>query len=139
MVVAVTVGIVVFRGSNSTSTGTAVSQQLASAQLNSVQQSCEQWAASSTPAGDGAPSSAWCTTMTDWMGQQLHNERSTGAMMWGSATTLQTTCQRWMAAGSGSTSGGTPSPAWCGQMANWMAQHVGDWGNWMTSANMMGR
>src|ERR1019366_2824885 len=83
MAVAVTVGVVVFRGNNSTSTGTAASQQLASAQLISVQQSCEQWAASSTPpAGDGSPSSAWCTTMTDWMGQRLRNKRSTGAMMW---------------------------------------------------------
>ena len=62
--------------------------------------------------------------MTDWMGQQLRSQRMTGAMMWGSAATLQATCQQWMATGSGSTSGGTPSPAWCGQMANWMAQHV---------------
>jgi hypothetical protein len=77
--------------------------------------------------------------MTDWMGQQVRNERMTGAMMWGSATTLQTTCQQWMAAGSGSTSGETASSARCGQMATWMAQHVGDWGNWMTSGNMMGR
>ena len=140
MLVAVSVGVVVFRGNNSSSTGTAASQQLASAQLTSVQQSCQQWAGASTPTvGNGSPSSAWCTTMTDWMGQQLRNERMTGAMMWGSATTLQTTCQQWMAAGSGSTSGETASPAWCGQMATWMAQHVGDWGNWMTSGNMMGR
>jgi hypothetical protein len=140
MLVAVSVGIVVFRGNNSSSTGTAASQQLASAQLASVQQSCQQWSGSSAPAlGKGSPSSAWCTTMTDWMGQQLRSQRMTGAMMWGSATTLQATCQQWMATGSGSTSGGTASPAWCGQMANWMAQHVGDWGNWMMNGNMMGR
>jgi predicted anti-sigma-YlaC factor YlaD len=140
IVVAVAVGIVFFRGNNSSSTGTAASQLLASAQLTSVQQSCQQWAASSAPTlGNGSPNSGWCTAMTDWMGQHLRNGRMTGAMMWGSATTLQTTCQQWMATGSGSTSGGTASPAWCGQMANWMTQHVGDWGNWMTSGNMMGR
>ena len=139
VLVALGVGIVVFRGNNSSSTGTAASQQLASAQLTSVQQSCQQWAGASTPTvGNGSPSSAWCTTMTDWMGQQLRNERMTGAMMWGSATTLQTTCQQWMA-GSGSTSGGTASSAWCGQMANWMAQRVSNWGNWMMNGNMMGR
>jgi hypothetical protein len=77
--------------------------------------------------------------MTDWMGQQLRNGRMTGATMWGTATTLQTTCRQWMAAGSGSTSGGPASPAWCGQMADWMAQHVGNWGNWMMNGNMMGR
>jgi hypothetical protein len=138
MLVAVSVGIVVFRGNNS-STGTAASQQLASAQLTSVQQSCQQWAGSSTPTvGNGSSGSAWCTTMTDWMGQQLRSQHMTGAMMWGSATALQTTCQQWMATGSGATSG-TSSPAWCGQMSTWMASHMGDWGNWMTSGNMMGR
>jgi hypothetical protein len=140
ILVAVSVGIVVFRGNNSSSTGTAASQPLASAQLTSVQEACQQWAGSSAPTvGNGSPSSAWCTAMTNWMGQQLRSQHMTGAMMWGSATTLQTTCQQWMAAGSGATGGGTASPAWCGQMANWMAQHVGDWGNWMTSGNMMGR
>jgi hypothetical protein len=137
--VALGVGIMVFRGNTSSSTANAASQQLASAQLTSVQQSCQQWSGSSASAlGQGSPSAAWCTTMTNWMGQQLRNGRMTGAMMWGSATTLQTTCQQWMA-GSGSTSGGTASPAWCGQMANWMAQHVGNWGNWMMNGNMMGR
>jgi hypothetical protein len=139
MLVAVSVGIMVFRSNNSSPTGTAASQQLASAQLTSVQQSCQQWSESSGPTlGSGSSSSAWCTTMTDWMGQQLRNGRMTGAMMWGSATTLQTTCQQWMATGSGSTSGGTASPAWCGQMADWMAQHVGNWDNWMMNGNMMG-
>ena len=141
-VVAVTVGIVVFRGNNSTSTVTAASQHLASAHLISVQQSCDQWAATSTPpAGDGSPRSAWCTNMTGWMDQRLRNEPSTGAMMWGSATRLQSTCQQWMAAGagSGSTSGETASPTWADPMANWMAQHVGDWSKWMTSGNMMDR
>ncbi len=140
MLVALAIGIVVFRGNDSSSTGNAASQQLASAQLTSVQQSCQQWSGSSAPTlGQGSPSAAWCTTMTDWMGQQLRNQRMTGATMWGSATTLQATCQQWMAAGSGSTSGGTASPAWCGQMANWMAQHVSNWGNWMMNGNMMGR
>ncbi len=136
--VALAVGIVVFRGNDSTSTANAASQQLASVQLTSVQQSCQQWSGSSAPTlGNGSPSTAWCTTMTNWMGQQLHNGRMTGAMMWGSATTLQNTCQQWMA-GSGSTSGGTASPAWCGQMVNWMAQHVSNWDNWMMNGNMMG-
>jgi hypothetical protein len=139
MLVAVGVGIVLFRSNNSSSTRIAPSQ-LASAQLTSVQQSCEQWVGSSASTfGNGSPSSAWCTAMTDWMGHQLRNQHMTGAMMWGNATTLQTTCQQWTAAGAGASSGGTASPAWCGQMANWMAQHVGDWGNWMTSGNMMGR
>lgn len=138
--VAVGVGILVFRGNDSSSTATAASQQLASAQLASVQQSCQQWSGRSAPSlGQSSPSAAWCTTMTGWMGQQLRNGRMTGATMWGSATTLQATCQQWMAAGSGSTSGGMAFPAWCGQMADWMAQHVGNWGNWMTNGNMMGR
>lgn len=140
LLVALGVGIVVFRGNDPSSTGNAASQQLASAQLTSVRQSCEQWSGSSAPTlGNGSPSTAWCTAMTDWMGQQLRNGRMTGATMWGTATTLQTTCRQWMAAGSGSTSGGPASPAWCGQMADWMAQHVGNWGNWMMNGNMMGR
>lgn len=138
--IGVGVGITVFRGNNaSSSTGTAASQQLASAQLTSVQQSCQQWSASSMPTvGSGSPGTAWCANMTGWMGQHLRNGTMTGAMMWGNATSLQTTCQQWMTTGSGGAGAGTPSPAWCGDMANWMAQHVGNWGSWMMNGTMMG-
>ncbi len=138
--VALGVGLLVSRGTNSPSTSTAATQQLASSQLTSVQQSCQQWSGSAAPTvgNSSANAAAWCTTMTGWMGQQLRNGHITGAMMWGSAATLQSTCQQWMATGSDSTGAGTASPTWCGGMAGWMAQHVGSWGNWMMNGNMMG-
>lgn len=139
LLVAVGVGVVIVRANNPSSAGTAAGQQLGSAQLTSVQQSCLQWSQSPSPTlGNGSPNSAWCTEMTDWMGQQLRNGGMTGAMMWGSSTTLQATCETWMA-GAGSSSGEAGTSAWCEQMANWMAAHVGDWGAWMTNGSMMGR
>jgi hypothetical protein len=138
MLVALGIGIAVSRGNTASSTGSVASQQLASVQLTSVQQSCQQWSGTSAAGvASRSPSTAWCTTMTDWMGRQLQSGRQTGAMMWGSAATLQTTCQQWMA-GSGPTSGGTASPAWCGQMATWMSEHMGSWSSWMMNGNMMG-
>jgi hypothetical protein len=138
MLVAFGMGIVIFRGNDASSTGTAASQQLASAQLASVTQSCQQWSGTSALAfGGGSSGTTRCTAMTDWMGQQLRNGSVTGAKMWGSAAALQATCEQWMA-GSGSASGGTAAPAWCGPMANWMSQHMGSWSSWMMNGNMMG-
>ena len=135
MLVGLGVGIAVFRG-NASTTGTDATQ-LASAQLTSVQQSCQQWTAGSpSSAGANSPGNAWCTGMTDWMGQHLRNGTMTGSMMWGSSNTLQATCQQWMGTASGA--GGVGSAAWCGQMADWMSQHMGSWDNWMTNGNMMG-
>jgi hypothetical protein len=129
----VIVGIVVFSGSGSSSTSVLADQQLAS-----VQHVCEQWSGSSAPMLGTSSADVACTTMTDWMTQQLRNGRMTGPMMWGSATAMGDTCRLWMGTDSRSSVSGTASRGWCDEMVGWMRQHIANWDGWMMHGNMMG-
>ncbi len=137
--IAVGVGVTVVRGNGTSSTGNAATPRSASTQLADVQQSCQQWSTSAAShPGIGSPSGGSCAALGEWMGRQLASGHMDGVAMWGSAATLQSTCQQWMATGSGSTVAGTGAQSWCGEMAAWMAQHVGSWRTWMVNGTMMG-
>jgi hypothetical protein len=123
------VGVIVFSSDSS-----GVSEQ----QLASVQRVCGEWSGNSAPRLGTSSASTACSTMADWMDQQLRNGKMTGPMMWGTATTMGSTCRQWMDTGSRASISTTPSPGWCNQMVSWMEQHVGDWGNWMMNGDMMG-
>lgn len=132
--VLVIVGIVVFSGSDSSSTNALADQQLAS-----VQQVCEQWSGSSTPLLGTSSASLACISMTGWMTQQLGHGRMTGPMMWGSAMAMGDTCRVWMGTDSRSSVSAVASPGWCNEMVDWMKQHIANWDDWMMHGNMMGR
>ncbi|HVA06007.1 MAG TPA: hypothetical protein VNG12_04615, partial [Acidimicrobiales bacterium] len=120
------VGIVVFSGGGASSTSSIADQQLAS-----VHQVCQQWTGSTAPRLGNTSANVACTTMANWMTQQLHAGRMTPTMMWGGATALGDTCRQWMGTDSRSTVTGADSPGWCDQMVAWMEQHIGNWDNWM--------
>ena len=129
----VTVGVVVLGGSSSSSKGAAADQQLAS-----VQRACVDWTSNSAPSLGASSASVACTTMADWMTEQLHSGRMTGSMMWGSATTMGGTCRKWLGTDSRSSIASSAWPSWCDEMVSWMEQHIGNWDGWMMSGHMMG-
>lgn len=108
------------------------------AQIGWMHQGCQQWTDSYQGTGD--PNTAWCTSMTDWMNQRTGTDASSqngmmmGSMMWQDAASMATTCEQWMA----TNPSGTDANAWCGQMTDWMNQHMGDWDTWMMNGPMMG-
>ena len=73
--VLVVIGVIVFSGGSSGVTG---DQQLAS-----VRQACAQWSGNSAPRLGADSASTACTTMADWMSEQLRDGQMTGPMMWG--------------------------------------------------------
>jgi hypothetical protein len=111
------------------------------AQVASVQQACQQWLIdSATQAG----SAAWCSSMAEWMSEQMAANRMGPQMMWGDPDQMRETCQQWL----------TDRPAgvdvdaqqWCDDMVDWMDEHMGEWsgrnewGDWMDHGpRMMGR
>jgi hypothetical protein len=131
VVVLIIVGVIVF---SSDSSGVADQQQ----QLASVQRVCKEWSGSSAAVLGTSSASAACSTMADWMDQQLRNGHMTGPMMWGSATTMDSVCRQWMDTASRASISTTASPGWCDDMVSWMEEHMGNWGDWMTSGTMMG-
>ena len=107
------------------------------AQLTSTGRACQQWTGSYAPSDGNVPTRAWCTAMTAWMGQQLHSGHVTGPMMWSDANTMRSTCRQWMSTGAAASSG--VSPQACDDMAAWMADHEGNWDNWMMTGRVMGQ
>lgn len=111
-------------------------------QIGWMHQGCQQWADSAS--GSGGPNQGWCTAMTDWMNGQLgsnpsnQNGMMTGPMMWQDLASIQATCEQWMTTSPRGVPGGADATAWCGQMADWMGQHMGDWDSWMMNGPMMG-
>jgi hypothetical protein len=130
VVVLIIIGIIFF---SSDSSGVTDQQQLAS-----VQRVCTEWAGRSASSLGSSSASAACSTMADWMGQQLQNRQMTGPMMWGSASSMDSVCRQWMNSGSRTSISTTASPGWCNDMVSWMQQHIGNWGDWMMNGNMMG-
>ena len=106
-------------------------------QLTSTERACQQWSGSYTPSDGSAPTGAFCTAFTSWMGQQLHSGRLAGPMMWSDTTAMRSTCRRWTSTGPAAASGVRPQV--CDDMVTWMAQHAGNWDNWMMTGRMMGQ
>ena len=130
------VGIVATRGDDSASNASSLGTQ----QLGSIQQACAQWQDGS--AGSSAPPAVWCDGMVGWMTGQVRSGQMTGSMMWSNPEQMLATCQRWMVSSQWA-DGSTPgTPGWCGQMVDWMTQHMGDWDQWdrgwMMNGPMMG-
>jgi hypothetical protein len=123
------VGVIVFSSDSS-----GVSEQ----ELASVQRVCGEWTGNSALSLGTSSASTACSAMADWMDQQLRNGKMTGPMMWGSATTMGSTCRQWMDTVSRASISTTPSPGWCNVMVSWMEQHIGNWSDWMMNGNMMG-
>jgi len=120
------IGIVV---ANETSTfGTPTARQVAA-----IRQACDQWEAS-----DRANSPPDCSSMADWMGQQVAEGHLTAPMMWGDAAALAGSCIGWADATSSEPVNGAGPAAWCDRMASWIQGHVGSWGNWIMPGGMMG-
>ena len=130
VVVLVVVGVIFF---SSDSSGVTDQQQLAS-----VQRVCKEWSGNSAASLGSSSASAACSTMADWMGQQLQNGQTTGPMMWGSATKMDSVCRQWMGTGSRASISTTASPGWCDDVVGWMEQHIGNWDDWMMNGNMNG-
>ena len=133
---ATVVGVVATRGDDSASNASSLGTQ----QLGSIQQACAQWQDGST--GSSAPAAVWCDGMVGWMTGQVRSGQMTGSMMWSNPEQMLATCQRWMVS-SQRADGSTPgTPGWCGQMVDWMTQHMGDWDQWdrgwMMNGPMMG-
>jgi hypothetical protein len=126
----VIVGFLIF---SSDSSGVTDQQRLAS-----VQRVCGEWTGNSAPRLGTSSASTACALMADWMDQQLRNGDMTGPMMWGSATTMGSTCRQWMRTQSGASITTPPSLGWCNNMVNWMEQHINNWDDWMMNGNMMG-
>jgi len=72
VVALVIAGVVIFNGGGSSRTADANQQQLAS-----VKTACQQWSGSSAPALGDASARDACTTMANWMNQQLRDGRMT--------------------------------------------------------------
>jgi hypothetical protein len=130
VVVLIIVGVIFF---SSDSSGVTDQQQLAS-----VRRVCTEWAGSSASTLGSSSASAACSTMADWMGQQLQNEQMTGPMMWGSAASMESACSQWMETDSRASISTTASPGWCNDLVSWMEQHIVNWSDWMMNGNMMG-
>lgn len=130
LIVAIALAVLVFRDDSRSSNA------LATQQLVSLQQACPQWSGSSAPSVANMPGPAACTAMTGWMGQQLQSGRMTGAMMWGSASTMRGTCRQWVASVPSAAS--DDAQGWCDAMVTWMGQRIGGWDNWMMNGRMMG-
>jgi hypothetical protein len=77
--------------------------------------------------------------MAEWMDKQLQNGQTTGPAMWGSPTTLGSTCREWINTYSRDSISAAASPGWCNEMVGWMQEHIGNWDDWMMHGNMMGR
>lgn len=111
-------------------------------QIEWMHQGCQQWADSYQ--GSNGPNTAWCTSMTDWMNGRIGPNASSGngmmmgSMVWQSPGSMQTTCEQWMATNPSGVPSGSDTTAWCGQMVDWMDQHMGGWDNWMHDGPMMG-
>jgi hypothetical protein len=127
IVAAVTIGIVV----------AGYDRSAAAPQLTSTARACRQWTDSYAPSVGSAPTGAWCTAMTLWMGQQLHSGHMTGPMMWSDTTSMRNACRQWMSSGPPAVSG--VSSQACDDMVTWMAQHAGNWASWMMTGRMMGQ
>jgi hypothetical protein len=131
VLVAAIVGVLAFRGADSTDTS------LEAQRLASVQQACTQWHESDT-----GMAAVRCHEMTRWMSDQMRGGRRMGSMMWGNTDELLASCTRW-ASSNTTADGSTPDgPAWCGRMVAWMTKHMGDRGRWdrgwMANGPMMG-
>jgi hypothetical protein len=126
----VIIGVIVFSGGSS---GVTAEQQLAS-----VRYACTQWSGNAAPGLGTTSASTACTTMADWMNEQLRGGQMSGPMMWSSSASLGATCRDWMSTESRASVSGTASPAWCDEMVGWMERHVDGWHGWMMTGNMMG-
>ncbi len=128
ILVLIIVGVIFLSGGSS---GVTDQQQLAS-----VQRACREWSGNSAASLGTSSASAACSTMADWMGQELQSGHMTGPMMWGSATTMDSVCRQWMGTDSRASVSTTSSPGWCDDMASWMEQHIGN--DSMMHSDMMG-
>lgn len=111
------------------------------AQIGWMRQGCQQWA-DSYQGADG-PNAEWCTSMTDWMNQRMGSNPSgqrgmmMGPMMWQDPASMRTTCEQWLATDPSGVPRANDTDAWCGQMVEWMDQHMGDWDDWTHQGPMM--
>ncbi len=110
-------------------------------QIGWMHQGCQQWADSYQ--GANGPNDAWCTSMAGWMNGRMGDNtmmgqgQMMGSMMWQNPTNMATTCEQWMADKPNAAPAGADTSAWCGQMVDWMNQHMGGWDNWMMNGPMM--
>lgn len=113
----------------------------AAPQIGWMHQGCEQWADSYQ--GANGPNTAWCNSMAGWMDGRMGNTQMMGqgemmgSMMWQDPASMRTTCEQWMTANPNAAPTGADTTAWCGQMVDWMNQHMGGWDNWMMNGPMM--
>ncbi len=128
--VLVIIGVIVF---GSDSSGVTAEQQLAS-----VEHACVQWSGNSAPRLGANSASATCSTMADWMNEQLRDGHMSGPMMWGTAATMGATCRDWLNTEPRTSVSTSASSAWCHEMVGWMEQHIGNWDDWMMNGKMMG-
>lgn len=110
-------------------------------QIGWMHQGCRQWADSYQ--GANGPDNAWCDSMASWMDGRMGTNsmmgegQMMGSMMWQNPTNMRATCEQWMADNPNAAPPGADTAAWCGQMVDWMVQHMGGWDNWMMSGPMM--
>lgn len=104
-------------------------------QIGWMREGCQQWAGSYE--GADGPDDAWCDSMAGWMdgrtgdGPMMGQGQMSGSMMWQNPTNMRTTCEQWMAGNPDGAPADADPSAWCGQMVDWMDQHMGGWDNWM--------
>jgi hypothetical protein len=118
-------------------TGLLSTASSANQQLVSVRQICQQWSGTAAPTFGNSSARSQCTSMVDWMGQQLSDGRMTAPMMWGSPTDMGTTCRQWMVSRSHVPMSGAAQASWCHHMVSWMEPRFGSWNR--SIMNGMGR
>jgi hypothetical protein len=112
------------------------------ARIGRMHQGCQQWADSYQ--GPDGPNDAWCTSMADWMADRTGPNASAGSgmmmgpTMWQDPASMQAACEDWMSTNPSGVPVGADAPAWCGQMVDWMDQHMGGWDRWMRDGPMTG-
>ncbi len=111
------------------------------AQIGWMHQGCQQWAEGYE--GANGPTREWCTSMTDWMNNRTGSNQPSGdrmmagSMMWQDPTSMQATCEQWMASDRSDVSGDADTGRWCTEMVDWMDQRLGGWDTWMRNGPMM--
>ena len=111
----------------------------AAPQIARMHEGCQQWAESYQ--GSNGPDTGWCDSMAGWMdgrlgdGSMMGQDQMMGSMMWQNPTSMAATCEQWAA--DNADGADTNTSTWCGQMVDYMDQHMGGWDNWMMDGPMM--
>lgn len=105
----------------------ATPTQSSLAQLKSVKNGCDDWAASTTAKGS---SDAWCSGMVGWMSGRM-GRTMMGSGMWAGPDQMRAACRQW--ADDNPAQSGARASSTCDDLVAWMDGHSGadGWGMWM--------